>query len=87
MLHRDRLLKFLSTLAYHEDQVTGRRNAEAPMSYRNLLAMAAPFILANAAVPTLGLVDTAAIRQRGPHRSRAELKKIRPFLGTATEAL
>ncbi|MEE3327974.1 MAG: MATE family efflux transporter [Myxococcota bacterium] len=35
------------------------------MSYRNLLAMAVPFILANAAVPTLGLVDTAVIGQTG----------------------
>ena len=35
------------------------------MSYRSLLAMAAPFILANAAVPTLGLVDTAVIGQTG----------------------
>jgi len=35
------------------------------MRYRNLLAMAAPFILANAAVPMLGLVDTAVIGQTG----------------------
>ena len=35
------------------------------MGYRDLLAMAVPFILANAAVPTLGLVDTAVIGHTG----------------------
>ena len=35
------------------------------MGYRDLIAMAVPFILANAAVPTLGLVDTAVIGNTG----------------------
>lgn len=58
-------MKFLFNLVYYDDAVAGLRNAHAPMNYRNLLAMAVPFILANAAVPVLGLVDTAVIGQTG----------------------
>lgn len=43
------------------------------MGYRELIAMAVPFILANAAVPTLGLVDTAVIGHMG---STADLGAI-----------
>ncbi|MCH2185948.1 MATE family efflux transporter [Myxococcota bacterium] len=45
--------------------MTRSRTAQAPMGYRDLIAMALPFILANAAVPTLGLVDTAVIGHTG----------------------
>ena len=45
--------------------MTRSRSEQAPMGYRDLLAMAVPFILANAAVPTLGLVDTAVIGHTG----------------------
>ncbi len=45
----------------------------AHIRYRDLLAMAGPYILANTAVPMLGLVDTAVIGQTG---STADLGAI-----------
>jgi MATE family multidrug resistance protein len=49
------------------------RNGDARLGYRALLAMAVPFILANTAVPMLGIVDTAVIGQTG---STADLGAI-----------
>ena len=37
----------------------------SPLGYRRIIGLAWPFILANAAVPLLGLVDTAVIGNLG----------------------
>ena len=39
--------------------------SDTPKSYRQLLGMAWPFIIANASVPLLGVVDTAVIGNTG----------------------
>ena len=41
------------------------RNLTDSLSYASLTAMAWPFILANASVPLLGIVDTAVIGNAG----------------------
>ena len=47
-----------------EDAGASTKHPE-PKNYADLIAMAWPFILANASVPLLGLVDTAVIGNTG----------------------